>query len=210
MAMDAHICPDAGRWGLGLLARVRARDDLHLGPALLSPAAARRVGAGLMAVAAYLRRLIIMLALQMEAGLAPHTRPYVKTGRAPRADLNRDGLRLFMSGQAFPAHAAWIDMAPSHRSGPQCAAPFLARLRVFEALLKAPQARARRLAFYLARRRPGPIAPPGFGRPGLPPRYGTEVSAIYHGLGVAILQAGRARPPPLGPTLRAGPRIRPL
>ena len=94
--------------------------------------------------------------------------------------------------------------------GPVQAAPLLARLSALKALLDAPDARARRLAFHLARRRPGPIIPPCLNQPGVPRRYGTELSAIYDALAQAIWTAGRARPPPLGPAPKLGPRIRRL
>ncbi|MEO0983817.1 MAG: hypothetical protein AAFX03_14325, partial [Pseudomonadota bacterium] len=57
-------------------------------------------------------------------------------------------------------------------------------------------------------KRPGLLVAPDHGKRLVPSRYGTEVSALYHAFGHAILQQSRARPPPLPPALRARPRIR--
>lgn len=89
-------------------------------------------------------------------------------------------------------------------------APLLTRLRALKTLLDNPQARANRLALYLLRYQAGPVMVPGLAGQSFPARYGTELSAVFRGMGEAIWQAGRARPPPLGPRPCLGPRVRTL
>jgi len=210
MSVDAGFLGLVRRQGALLVARVLSRDSLHLGPSLTSPAAARRLKAGLRALEAYLRRVLILLALQLEPGLPRDTRPRTIYARAPRKPAERPHFRLLTAQRDFTPFTA--SDANSTQSIPQksaiLAAPYLTRLRTLKSLLDAPTARARRLAFHLARRRPGPILAPDAVGTNLPRRYGTEVSAIYAGLAQAILNASRTRPPPLGPMPREGPRIR--
>ncbi len=200
------------RQGALLLARVWTRDDLHLGPALISQAAARRLKAGLRALEAYLRRVLFLLALSFEAGLSAANHPRIIYARAPRKASLVSRFRLFVGEQALPD--SWSDSWRGASSIPQkplvFTAPYLARLRDLRGLLKAPEARARRLAWSLARRRPGLLLAPDAGDVLVPRRYGTEVSAHYASLGPAIIEASRARPPPLGAVPLAGPRIRRL
>ncbi|MEM7493136.1 MAG: hypothetical protein AAF296_07105, partial [Pseudomonadota bacterium] len=89
------------------------------------------------------------------------------------------------------------------------ARPLLERLTQLRALIKAPQARARKLAWHMARRRPGLMLAPG-NHDAVKNRYGTEFSTTYTLMGHAILRLSRARPPPIGPVPRPPPRIRVL
>ncbi len=198
----------ATRLGLGLHDRVLSRDDAHLTPLSLTRAAAQRLKAGIRALEAYLRRLIVYLALQIEPDL-PQDRTEVPLYHRPRAtrapgfrfrSFERTGppLSLVFPGCDMARHGQAKGLIPAD--------PLLSRLRHLKALLEAPDKRARRLAFHLARKRPGLIAPPGFAAR-FRSRYGTEISALYDSLGPAILDASRARPPPLGPVPRPGPRI---
>jgi len=84
----------------------------------------------------------------------------------------------------------------------------LARLAALKKLVDAPEARARRLAFHLARRRPGPVLAPVFAGRSRGQPFTTETSAVFEALPTAIIAASRSRPPPLGPRPRAGPRAR--
>ena len=201
MSVDAGFLELVRRQGELLVARVLSQDNLHLGPSLISPAAAGRLKAGLRALEAYLRRVLILLALQLEPGLPRDTRPRTIYARALRKPATRPHFRLLSAQRGFTPFA--VSDANGTQPIPQksaiLAAPYLTRLRTLKSLLDAPTARARRLAFHLARRRPGPIFTPDAGGTNLPRRYGTEVSAIYTSL---------ARPPPLGPMPREGPRIR--
>ena len=82
------------------------------------------------------------------------------------------------------------------------------RIDLLKSLLKAPEDRARRLAFYLARRRAGFVEWAGQSRRFVKNRHGTEFSSLYDLMGAALLTAQSERPPPLGPRAREGPRIR--
>ncbi|MEM9226066.1 MAG: hypothetical protein AAGA24_06085, partial [Pseudomonadota bacterium] len=182
-------------------------------PEEFTKAAAARLRAGLRAVEAYWRRVVLALALQMEHVLTPDQSEYVTYAScdsgpdrvpAPRFRV-LDRSRDFPSGGIKPA------LSPTHGWPGQAgvpAAPLLQKLSALKALLAAPEARARRLAFHLARVRSGPLLPPGFGRWGVKRRYGTEVSAHYDALSTWIVRQSLARPQPLGPRPRAGPRIR--
>ena len=209
MAQAAGYLEFLQRQGAGLCARLLSRDGLNLRPALLSQAAARRLRAGLRALAAFLRRVLIVLALGLEPGLKLRgavRRPRRRRALSPVFALQ---FRVFVGEGAWPASGFDFARAP-RRNGPVLAAPLLAQLAALGALLSDPQARARRLAFHLARERPGPLLAPQIGRACLPTRFGTELSALYHGLAAEIAEASRARPPPLGPLAWPGPRIRSL
>lgn len=201
----------ARRQGASLVARTVSRDDLHLVPPALTRAAAGRLRQGLRAIEAYVRRVLVLLALSLEAGLNADQTPRAIYGRLQQPAVAKLGFRIFQNASV---RADFSALSPKKRS--EClpgekiipAAPLLARLAQLQALITAPEARARRLAFHMARARPGPVLPPGFGRIGVPRHYGPEVSALYASLASAILTASRARPPPLGPAPRAPPRIR--
>jgi hypothetical protein len=210
-------CEYAGQ----IVLRVLSRDDAHLSPARFSRAAAKRFAAGLRALEAYLRRLILLLALQMEHDLCDtgETRPiFGHVPRPPRVPLGQRKARAFIifnRQHDFPDHLGddWTTQARLS-GGPRGdgvpAAPFLARLSMLSDLAKDPRARARRLAWHIARRRPGPILMPDLNRGRVPRRYGTEISASYDADGHAIGEASRARPPPIGAVIRPPPRIRRL
>ncbi|MEM1087914.1 MAG: hypothetical protein AAGH90_09295, partial [Pseudomonadota bacterium] len=55
-----------------LLASVTARDHLQLNPATITKAAAKRLRQGLRQIEAYLRRVLILMALMLEPGLKPN------------------------------------------------------------------------------------------------------------------------------------------
>ena len=203
-------------YALRLVTAVLARDDSHLAPATLTKAAARRMQAGIRAVEAYLRRLILVLALQFEHSLPKHNPVRPRYGALPaktppKPHKTRIRFTVFTGQHDLPDALieGWIATQPRH-TAPIPAAPLLARLRALSNLAKAPETRARRLAWTLARKRPGPILTPDLKRRYVPARYGTEVSAIYHGFHAEIIKASRARPPPLGPVRRPPPRIRTL
>lgn len=200
------LCQQAGQ----LHARILSRDDMQLKPALISKAAARRLKAGLRALEAYLRRVLLLMALEMEPDLAAQNRASPIYLAASRSTRGRPGLILFRQTRDMdrrPGPANCRDLPPN---GQQLlpAAPLLARLAALRALIEAPWPRARRLAWTLARRRAGLVPAPGRGPGDVPARFGTQVSALYRAMGPAILAASRARPPPLGPKPRPPPRIR--
>jgi len=198
--------------GAALHARVLSRDDAHLRPERVPRAVAARLRAGIAALESWLRRVLILMALSLEPGLKPAAGPWIKTYRPRRLAGHRPGLRIFLRRSAPDpgALAALPDRARVQQHGPVQAAPLLARLAALRALVDAPEARAQRLAFHIARRRPGRlVAPPD--RAAFPRRlFGTEAGALHDAMAQAICEHSRARPPPLGPAPCAGPRIRSL
>ena len=195
-----------------LCARVTVRDNLHLSPDLLSRSVARRLRQGLRHLEAFVRRLLILLALALEPGLQPTLRvaPMVRRD-AKKKPKTSNRFRVYPLDLASPD---WPDLSAALRTrgegpgGPVPAAPLLARLSALRALIDAPQARARRLAYMLARKRPGLLLAPDLGREAVPPRLGTEIFSIYRAMGREITVRSRARPPPLPPVPRRPPRVR--
>ncbi len=199
------------RHGLLLAANVISRDNLNLGPTAISLAAAARLRRGLRAMHAYLRRVVILMALQFEPHLTLDNRPLPRRSdtrkfRRPapsipilRNDRPRND-RLFESPFTAPGNAATI-IDP---------APLISHFRTLKKLLAAPEDRARRLAFHLARRKTGLILPPDLYSALIRNRDGTEVSALYRVMARDIQARSRERPPPIGPRPRPPPRIRRL
>jgi hypothetical protein len=207
-------CEYAGQ----IVLRVLSRDNAHLSPVRLSRAAARRFAAGLRALEAYLRRVILYLALQMEHDLRDSGKERPIFGRVPPPPRQSNtaptrALIIFNAQHDFPDHlgddwTARARLSGGPRRDGVPAAPFLARLSMLSDLAKDPRARARHLAWHIARRRPGPMLMPDLNRGLVPRRYGTEISASYDADGHAISEASRARPPPIGAVIRPPPRIR--
>ncbi|NBC20961.1 MAG: hypothetical protein GVY06_07975 [Alphaproteobacteria bacterium] len=98
---------------------------------------------------------------------------------------------------------------PAPRGGPVVARALLKRLCDLRGLIDHPAPRARRLAWYLARRRPGWLLAPD-GPAGPSGRFGTEMSAIFDAMKALAERASRVRPAPRGPAPRPPPRIRAL
>ncbi|MEO0548651.1 MAG: hypothetical protein AAFZ91_01930 [Pseudomonadota bacterium] len=199
MSFDPAFLSFAQRQGDLLIARVISRDDLQLGPATLSKAAAARLRAGLRALEAYLRRLILCLALQLEPELQPAAIPSQRPRERKPTFIPKLRFRIFTGERDFPDD---FDSHPS-RSAAQSfapdrieAAPLVAKLRALKALLEDPAARARRLAFSIRRKRPGPLLAPGRDTH-VPRRWGTELSALYEAMAVRIQTLSHERPPPL-------------
>ncbi|MEL8055238.1 MAG: hypothetical protein AAGK66_03725 [Pseudomonadota bacterium] len=195
-----------------LLAKITTRDDLHLAPPTITKAAAKRLRQGLRHLEAYLRRVLIFMALMLEPSLKPNLKEYVKThtGR-PRPKGAKSTLRV-LDRLVPPTDFESLRSHPRRQKQDTLTeiptAPLLEKLARLKALIETPDARARRLAYALNRRRPGLLLAPNLNQNRVPNRLGTEISAIYDGLGHSILTRSRARPPPLPPVPRAGPRIR--
>jgi len=198
MSYDPAFLEFAQRQGGLLVSRVVSRDNLQLGPATLSKAAAARLRTGLRALAAYLRRLILCLALTIEPGLKPQPCRRTPSDHTPRFNT-KPRFRIFTGERDFPDDFAdpsdWKterNRTPNHIE----AAPLVARLSALKALLEDPAARARRLAFHISRKRPGPLLAPGR-EAHVPRRWGTELSALYEAMAARIQTLSHERPPPL-------------
>ena len=228
MALTPALLDTFRTHGAALHSAISAGGDAHLAPVRLSGAATGRLRAGIAALESWLRRVLILLALELEPALQPG-RPYAKYRRRRRLAPRRHSLRIFPSGRPLdaatrdrlrrlPRGRRWqagfgADLSGGAGSSGQpsvWAAPLLARLSALRDLVEAPEARARRLAWHLARRRPGRFRAPRYTGPRSGRLFGTETGALHDGLGHAIFEASRARPPPLGPATRLGPRLRQL
>jgi hypothetical protein len=69
-----------------------------------------------------------------------------------------------------------------------------------------PAAKAKRLAFHLARSQQGIVIPPE-GPQRIAGRWGTQVSASYNAMAGSIMTVSRSRPPPLPPPRTHWPTI---
>ena len=195
-----------------LVAAVTTRDNLHLRPAWACKAVAARLAGGLRVLRAFLRRLIILIALDLEWGLVdtrgemkrPHGRkstststPSLKGLDAAKVSpwLKSDGPQLKTdNGQAHNTPIP-IDMAKLY-----------AQLDFLAKIAANPIAKAKRLAFRLARTRQGIImAPEGPQR--IAGRWGTQVRASFDAMGASIMTQSRNRPPPLKPLRNHWPTV---
>jgi hypothetical protein len=196
-----------------LASAVTTRDNLHLRPVVSTKAVAGRLVTGLILLRAYLRRLIILIALKLEWSLVdkrgvmkrPHGRKMTPTSAKLSLTcldsvqvspwLNSDGPK-FKKG-----HAPTFDQpVPVNMSG------LYAQLDFLSAIAANPLAKAERLAFHLARRREGIIVAP-LGPKRVAGRWGTQVRATYDALSDFILIESRSRPPPLPPPRTHWPMI---
>ena len=196
--------------GQDLLLEVLARDHLSLKTRSATRAAKARLSSGIRVLEAFVRRLLLTIALLIEPDLPNDTRPRFKYSRAPsvrKPRLSNFRMTLYQRPltDSFP-RKPW-DKPYLEPGTPVPVRRLLARLAHLSDLLKDPTKPARRLAFHLARKRPGVIFAP---RGDVPRSYGTEISATHDALGERIRALSRARPPPLGPPPRAPPRIRSL
>jgi hypothetical protein len=191
---------------LQLYARIMARDGLMARPDFVCKAVAKRLAAGVRALEAYLRRVLILMALEIEPGLAPVQRPEnLARTKARVGRVRKPLLRIYPGKSQFD-----FDCGKSCVSRPFVEVVsidhLMARLDNLEAIANDPVAKAQRLAFTLARRRHGLlIAPPA--HPRLLRRWGSEISAIHDAMAYQIMQKSKTRPPPLPPPRRGKPMI---
>lgn len=195
-----------------LLFKVATRDNVHLAPTWLSRAAAKRLKSGLCQLEAFLRRMLLVMALTLEPTLKPSAPLYApKSPKKSRNVPSKGAFRLNLSPTLPPPdHLRDLPRKPRLNETLVPARPFIDRILTLQDLIEAPEKRARRLAFHLARTRPGLLIAPDLDKDLIPNRTGTELSATYRALALQIVTRSRARPPPLGPVPRAPPRVRAL
>jgi hypothetical protein len=205
-----------------LHARVIGRSELMGRPDLVRKAVAARLRAGVRALEAFLRRILILMALDIEPDLVAEFQPEnltrAKAGKMPRAKKpflriypDADQPQSFEFEQRFsanPLYLAGSSDVHSHAAAlPLVLVPigrWLAQLDYLHSIAKDPIKKARRLAFALARCRHGLLmAPPQ--QPRVMRGQGTEATAIYDAMAFQIMQKSRTRPPPLPPP-RRGPK----
>lgn len=142
-----------------LLADAAARAKLHLRPETITRTAARRLRASLAFAERLIRRLLVLLALEVE--LAPAAAP------PPRDQETRTGLRAPRGFQYLPAERApsgfldpWADRPEGQPRNQTEIIPLLYRWKTLMALLEDPERAARHMARRLrAARKSGELAP---------------------------------------------------
>ncbi|MEM1390477.1 MAG: hypothetical protein AAGG45_05300, partial [Pseudomonadota bacterium] len=162
MQIRASFFTHAAIWAQRYADKVIAKDDLHLSPALISKAVAARLKQAIRAMEAYLRRMLVLLALSLEPGLKPDTRERpVRLHKRPQATptfsfrtVPKAGIDFALSPHFEALKHRPKDTACTPNTGrtPVLARPLLERLTQLRALIEAPQARARKLAWHMARR----------------------------------------------------------
>jgi hypothetical protein len=201
-----------------LLAAVITRDNLHLRPHLARKSVAARLKSGISVLKAFLRRLIILMALELEWGLVdkrkPMTRPKTRTSTPSIAGvtslqyLDPQGISPWEKG----TRPNFKPKVLTGYNGPVeiPMAKLYAQLDYLASIAANPLTKAKRLAFHLARAyhydKKGRILPPQ-GPKRIAGYWGTEVSAIYDSFGGAIMTKSRNRPPPQPPPRKYGPSI---
>ena len=196
-----------------LAAAVNTRDNLHLRPPVAYKAVAARLASGMRVLRAFLRRLIILIALDMEWSLVD-TRGVMKRphGRKSTSSCATFSLKGLDADKASP----WLygDGPQSKRADTQAhttpipidMAKLYAQLDFLAGIAANPIAKAKRLAFHLARTKHGIImAPEGPKR--LAGRWGTDVRASFDAMAASIITQSRNRPPPLPPPRTHWPTI---
>jgi hypothetical protein len=202
-----------------LIDAVRVRDNLHLDRAEFARAAvAKRLASCLGYVEAYLRRVLLVMALELEPMLedkrGPMRRPH---GRKAKGGVVAPARFVILNERlgAFPedtlhaiAQRNALRPKPQGRPAPQpiAMARLFQRLDTLAAIAREPLARAKRLAFHLARNREGPIIAPNLNlRP--PSYWNTDARATFDALAHDIVTRSRSRPPPLDPPRRCWPTV---
>jgi hypothetical protein len=199
-----------------LVAAINTRDNLHLRPTLARKAVAARLVSGMRILRAFLRRLIILLALDLEWSLVdtrgdmkrPHKRPskpslsialtaFDPIGPSPWHDGDDPPFKHKVKAHCTHAHNARVDIDM---------AKLYAQLDYLAKVAANPCAKAQRMAFHLARTYEGIIMAP-LGPKRIPGRWGTMVSATFDGMAFSIITQSRNRPPPLKPVRTHWPTI---
>ena len=197
-----------------LVAAVNTRDNLHLRPALARRSVAARLASGMRVLRAFLRRLIILIALDLEWGLVD-TRGAMKRphGRKSTSSCAKFSLKGLDADKASP----WLnsdgpqfktvqDSQTYSTTIPIDMTKLYAQLDFLAGIAANPLAKAKRLAFHLARTQQGIImAPEGPKR--LAGRWGTNVRASFDAMAASIITQSRNRPPPLPPPRTHWPTI---
>jgi hypothetical protein len=199
-----------------LVSAVTTRDNLHIRPVWARQAVAARLRSGMIVLRAFLRRLIILIALELEWGLVD-TRGAMKR---PHGRKSKSSAGFSIAGLDTQGASPWLNAV-----GPQFKtvvksdgsrgyntpvnidmSKLYAQLDYLAGLAANPLAKAKRLAFHLARTYQGIIlAPQGPKR--IAGRWGTQVSASYDAIAGSIIMKSRNRPPPLPPPRTHWPTI---
>jgi hypothetical protein len=195
-----------------LASAVSARDAVYLRPATARQAVAERLKSGLIVLRHFLRRLIILIALDLEWGLVdtrgPMKRPHKRKSKS-RAGFSLGGLEVDKPSPWL--NAAGPQFKPIVRTGYQGPvevdmAKLYAQLDFLAKIAADPQDKAKRFAYHLARRHYGILMAPA-GPKRIAGRWGTEVRASFDAMAMAIITKSRNRPPPLPPPRTHWPTV---
>jgi hypothetical protein len=196
-----------------LVAAVNTRDNLHIRPSLASKSVAARLRSGMIVLRAFLRRLVILIALDMEWHLVdtrgPMKRPHGRQSKSSVAKFSLGGLDADKASPWLNGHGPQFKtVLKTGRSTPVPIAmtKLYAQLDFLARVAADPLAKAKRLAFHLARTHQGIIiAPEGPKR--IAGRWGTQVRASFDAMAASIITSSRNRPPPLPPPRTHWPSI---
>jgi hypothetical protein len=195
------------------------RDNLYLKrPDFAARAAARRLASSLRYIEAYLRRVLVVIALEIEPMLVddrgPMRRPH---GKKANKALTKPPCFTVLNGYGPPLSETVINRLEARADAckphsdqlmpqPVAMERLYLRLDHLAAIVRDPLARAKRLAFHLARSKEGPIvtSDPAI-RP--PSHWKTDARATFVALGYDMTARSMKRPPPLGPRRRCWPTI---
>ena len=200
---------------------VNARDNLYLRPPMACKAVAARLASGMRVLRAFLRRLIILMALELEWSLVDKRgemkRPHGRKSKSAGAKFSIQGLDPDKPspwlGGGSPNFKPKVMSENAHRSStpiPVDMTQLYAQLDFLAKIAANPAAKAKRLAFHLARNRHGifgGIIMPPEGPKRIAGRWGTEVRASFDSMAGAIMTQSRNRPPPLPPPRNHWPMI---
>jgi hypothetical protein len=187
---------------------VNVRDNVYLRPALATKAVAARLRTGLIVLRAFVRRLIILIALEMEWTLVDTRgamkRPHGRVSKS-RTVLSLGGLETYKDSSWLNGYGPETYQTPIGPTEVDMASLY-AQLDYLAKLAANPAAKAKRLAFHMARTHEGMIIAP-LGPRRIAGRWGTQVSAFYDAIAMAIMEQSRNRPPPLPPPRTIWPTI---
>jgi hypothetical protein len=212
--------PKSSQWPLKLLLEMIARVPECFGaltpwPSVVSRRMARQFLRAVRDAEAFLRRLLLVLALEIEPTLVDTSKAVRRATKRVRKWRPRVARFVVLDERDRPDEPARLAAlcaarpAPGVRRQPRGPVPMARlyrRLDRLTAIAADPMRRARRLAFWLARYRPDWIltTDPQLRLPG---RYGTEITMTFDAIGYQLFEKSKRRPPPMGPPARWGPSI---
>jgi hypothetical protein len=190
-------------------------DPNFIWPKFASKSVAGKLRSAIGLIEAYLRRVLLTMALEIEKSLVDNRRPLKRV---------KDRKRRLKKSVRFPVQFVpyrpltdkvlyKFDLAAKLRRERPRQIPKLVpmgklyrRLDWLWEVAENPVKRATRLAYNLARRREGPIIAPNCGLR-MPQRYGTEISLTFSLMATDILLRSKVRPPQQAPPQWYGPSV---
>lgn len=196
-----------------LCAQVRGASELLWRPAFVRKAVAARLRKGVRALEAFLRRVLILMALDIEPDLvAKDQTENLARAKKWKVRARKPFLRIFPAprgAHTFDFKEKLVAPGPSEQSPHAAALPpvtvpigrWWRQLDYLQTIIHDPVAKARRLAFSLARRHHGLLIAP-YQHRRVMRGCGTEPTSLFDAMAFQITQKSRSRPPPLPPPRR--------